>query len=1277
MIISTVINVTIETAKVLNLSHPSELDYDSELIRLTNTTSKLKLKAVPRSLTEETHKTAFLRHSVTTPSSFPMLSHDSNIVGDIGDFKRVDKCESVIVSKILETPVQSSSKANLGSCGNAASSVLTSVSLHDFLSKSDPYTHDTFQTITDDSHERIEIEYVKAQSSPRSSDHSVQSCTYFENRRPEGTQLMVSLLPEKAHQAIGESIPSISMHGAYSPSNEMSKTCVLDSETFEDFNPNANLEKIFDGKGMTFSASPELDSKIVTSQKCPQLPTLQPLNEGNLTLSIYPSCTDSESNLSAHEESIELVDDATRILEIRRTNGAERVMTLHHEISPPIPSKRLKTSKNPDSDKENDKCKASEAFHVLKDYKALAAKNEHALPLPIRKNSKELVDSDASDSCTCEENKVSEKSVSEIPEVTIQNEVEGKPKNSYHPYGIEGKKKKSSMAYFETEKVMIEGSNERKPFNASTRNRAEMWSKRVKSLRTMDNEHLVDLNKCDKSSNLGANESQGLSSKLIALAKKYKGTQPSDEARDQERKHNIRISKVDTSEDLGEKSNRSNNSMANFMVRKSVIPADTPPRISRRRKRVAQKHLNSTLKSEAMTKDPIEKQISITAKASLRSTATDDDQYIKQNGRNEERNEEKEISESNLKMKPTTSNYVECSRTESLMNPQPGTFQIKASTKSNKEYIKQHETQNVSAIGSTRRYQHNNEATQNSISGEAGISKTRQFEKMQLLLSSTSTKESNRGQIYHREEEYVREHGNYKLDPSHLEKQRLELSEKTDESKEREIRDLDTLDKGVKEVLSIEDRMKRTECAPKRTDNRRYRLGKNLVKKSFNRKRTTDSEFKGLSSENDVGHTLSSTELSKGGQNNISANKESEASLCSRNNNTQNQMMCQSQGIHALYKFESSTSCEGVTEALVSHHLCDVTKERAARSIPTDLGIDTGLYNMRQSDCQEDKWGEKMMESENSRYIPDTLSPRNSILVTLRRVAINLGEETSFHGSPAMLNDTQSNVSASSGASNLTERAFRALNLRRNVAGQELEIVKKSNDDVPSPYIITKHQSSDLNQTAKEGFKYELTTRTPDKKSNLSSFGRSTLANRYTLTDRFLPLSYSASEVTEGHEMNEEKKKVQNLSNRTESNLSSMIAASTDTDSENFSNDQANITISRNSSADVFGIDANFPNQSAINLSAMKSAYDKVTATELAKDLEQEIKLTLGGSVDAVKSLAKEIEKLTKTNQQNEFDDQPPQVFCENSTDYVDGDEDIAIEVEYIEDDNNKEETLF
>jgi hypothetical protein len=87
---------------------------------------------------------------------------------------------------------------------------------------------------------------------------------------------------------------------------------------------------------------------------------------------------------------------------------------------------------------------------------------------------------------------------------------------------------------------------------------------------------------------------------------------------------------------------------------------------------------------------------------------------------------------------------------------------------------------------------------------------------------------------------------------------------------------------------------------------------------------------------------------------------------------------------------------------------------------------------------------------------------------------------------------------------------------------------------------------------------------------------------------------------------------------------------------------------------------------------AMQNAYKSVTATDLAFDLKEELAGTLTGSFEAMKNLASEFGKLTGAPQNNcqavsckrgYKPSRTPMESCRSD------EEDVAIEVEYIGDD--------
>ena len=191
------------------------------------------------------------------------------------------------------------------------------------------------------------------------------------------------------------------------------------------------------------------------------------------------------------------------------------------------------------------------------------------------------------------------------------------------------------------------------------------------------------------------------------------------------------------------------------------------------------------------------------------------------------------------------------------------------------------------------------------------------------------------------------------------------------------------------------------------------------------------------------------------------------------------------------------------------------------------------------------------------------------------------------------------------------------------------------------------------------------------RKSKRGAMDRSGFVNRYKSSERFI--DSTGNDHSWGltprlvHDPPEP-----NFSYGSEvSTTSSVAAASSDDGSEPYINERTP-SMKSDSTAGPMGIDQDFRTESSRNMYAMRTAYESVTAAELAQDLTEELTGTLAGSLEAMKNLATEFGKLTG-GQKAACETQSYRKAYVRPTKQLDSiqsdEEEVAIEVEYIGDD--------
>lgn len=336
-------------------------------------------------------------------------------------------------------------------------------------------------------------------------------------------------------------------------------------------------------------------------------------------------------------------------------------------------------------------------------------------------------------------------------------------------------------------------------------------------------------------------------------------------------------------------------------------------------------------------------------------------------------------------------------------------------------------------------------------------------------------------------------------------------------------------------------------------------------------------------------------------------------------------------------------------------------------------------------------------------YIPDALSPRTFKANLSSRMRHKKGQSAAqgtrsevgvsdawgllTTGEVSSSSETRSVVSSTSGGSALAERASKVLQRRRGgklgeSPKRQLE-VKVDNPVFPFPasdaLVSRDHSGIDghsraVAATPPEPTRPSSTKSTSGKtakKTKRSTIDRSGFVNRYKSSDRFMDSTGNEPHAGLTPRMAQDQP-LQNFSYASEiSTTSSPVAASSDDGSEPYIK-RRSASMKSDSTAGPLGIDHHFRHQSASNMFAMQNAYKSVTATDLAFDLKEELAGTLTGSFEAMKNLANEFGKLAGTPSTNcqtascrkGYKPSPtPLESCRTD------EEDVAIEVEYIGDD--------
>lgn len=354
----------------------------------------------------------------------------------------------------------------------------------------------------------------------------------------------------------------------------------------------------------------------------------------------------------------------------------------------------------------------------------------------------------------------------------------------------------------------------------------------------------------------------------------------------------------------------------------------------------------------------------------------------------------------------------------------------------------------------------------------------------------------------------------------------------------------------------------------------------------------------------------------------------------------------------------------------------------------------------------------KSSTSDGPRYIPDVLSPRKfnpnspgqfhlkkeddgKKARAASRSEVGISDVWSMlTGDVSGSCDSRSVVSSASGASALAERATKVLQRRRGAKASPSP--KKAPEATPATPAFPFPASGNLvARKQKEGAPFdedflpashhdvagESWTRPTsataqhgklNKKSKRSAIDRSGFVNRYKSSERFIDSSGADLAMGLTPRLVHDEPQPDFSYGSEVSTTSSIAAASSDDGSEPYINERT-ASMKSESTAGPMGIDENFQLESSTNMSAMKDAYESVTAADLAQDLTEELTGTLSGSLEAMKSLASEFGKLAVGQKVNCESLQFRKAYVRPSQQLdsvVSDEEEVAIEVEYIGDDD-------